>query len=326
MKEHDIIQFLKKQFYFVYPNTKITPIFVKRSVWGRNIRLYTTEDSFNLNWKKIKNIVSEQPKLAFLHIPKTGGTYINQSEAETNQPVISGYKKLGHRYVVTSEGDIKNPLYAHHDHQREYSTLIQYKDISNYIIFSNIRNPFSFLVSYLYHAGFGQTNYLDENHYDYDIAQKGFDYLLKTIADREDIWPNRKFLFPQLFSFNGDFIIDWLNRLETLDEDLKLLAEKYNRKYTQKEKQRIGGHRNYKTYYTDELIDLVYATWGRELSLFGYDFDGFIKNYSSLKGDISPQQKLNIKYFLSNDKLFIEGKEINSRDFSSDTLINLRNL
>jgi hypothetical protein len=38
--------------------------------------------------------------------------------------------------------------------------------------------------------------------------------------------------------------------------------------------QRVSVKRDYRLFYTDKLIDLVYQTWAREMGLFGFDFDG----------------------------------------------------
>ena len=157
----------------------------------------------------------------FIHIPKSGGTYLLQFETD-KQSVIHPIKCLGHICVINKS--ISTP--------EDFPPKIGYKDkkydqcwLKNYYVFSTIRNIFDWLVSYWGHSGGHNSKYVDKNHYDYEIAQKGFEYLVKTIAEREDEWPSRKFIHFAIFSYHGDLIVDWLNRTETLDEDLKALAK-----------------------------------------------------------------------------------------------------
>ena len=164
-------------------------------------------------------------------------------------------------------------------------------------------------VSYYHHAGGGRTKYIDERHYDYFKAQKGFEYLLKTIAERDrNTWPNRQFIFFQIFDDEGNLTVNWLNRTNTLDNDLKKFAMKFGFDFTKKGKQRIGHNEDYRSFYTSELVILVKTTWKRELKIFGFSFDEDASNDAYLGNNISPEIKDSIKYFWKDDKLFIDGK------------------
>jgi hypothetical protein len=255
--------------------------------------------------KQINNFLYRQvstPQLAYLHIPKTGGTYIAQSESN-RIPVLMPICYLNHAYVVDRYG-VANPLYYSYDQENE-KLVILLSELKQYTVFATVRNIFSWLVSYAWHAGGFNPKYKNPDYYDFDAANKGFDYLVKTIANRDDIWPNRKFIFCQLFSNNGFLVADWINRTETLDDDLKALASINNIAYNPRTKQRIGHKTDYREYYTESLIDLVYATWGRELRLFGYDFDGIMTSSNVLYKGVSENEKENIQYFWNEDKLSI---------------------
>jgi len=167
-------------------------------------------------------------------------------------------------------------------------------------------------VSYAGHAGGWNAKYRDPEHYDYEAANKSFDFLVKTIANREDLWPNRKFIHCQLFCNNGQLITDWLNKVETLDDDLTVLAVAAGVSYKRRPRQRVGCRTDYRQYYTDSLVELVYKTWSRELKLFGYDFESTELSSGLLHRAIDKKTKGSIQYYWSDDKLFLNGELINN--------------
>ena len=247
-------------------------------------------------------------KLLYLHIPKTGGTYLGQYES-SGQPVVSSVYSLNHKYIISDAG-IGNPIYAYHDPENYTKEVLLYKKIKRYFILSTIRNHFDWLVSYYGHAGGISPKYRNPDHYDYKNAQKGFDYLVQTIANRDDIWPNRKFIFFQLFSSNGQLVVDWLNRTKTLDQDLEQLAVAQGLSYEKKPKQRVAHRKKYHHYYTDMLIELVNITWKREIRLYGFDFEKDIPN-PELHHEVSVSKKRQIKYCWESDKLLIDNNNSN---------------
>ena len=246
-------------------------------------------------------------KLFFIHIPKTGGSYIRQYETD-KQPVISHMSTRGHTTIIEGKTSATYPPATGF-----LSTYVTNRtDIIDFSVFAVVRNIFSWLVSYAAHAGGFNPQYQDLDHYDYKNTQKGFDFLIKTIANRDgEIWPCRKFIHFQIFSDNGKLVTDYLPRNETLDKDLRQLSAKLNLNYTRKQKQRIGKHSDYRSYYTDSLIELVYETWGRELSLFGYTFDGIDISKATLKREIDANTKENVSYLWDSDTLKINKEIIN---------------
>ncbi len=255
----------------------------------------------------LRRFLNRKKELAYIHVPKTGGTYLGQLQSDRH-PVLP-VRYLGHIYV-TDQKKVPSPIYYPRDPQHYYQMTILLSKIQKYLVLSTVRNIFSWLVSYAWHAGGWNPKYHDPNHYDFVNANKSFDYLIKTIANREDLWPNRKFIFCQLFCNNGQLIVDWINRNETLDADLEILAGMHNRPYTKREKQRVGHETDYRTYYTDELIEIVYKTWGRELDLFGYDFDGVKPGSNSYYQAVNVESKNRVKYFWESDKLIVCDKTV----------------
>jgi hypothetical protein len=149
----------------------------------------------NKTTKTYKLIKSRDTKAIFLHCPKTGGSYINQHESRAI-PILSNVDDWGHATVHSVKG--RNPFYNYKD-TRINPTYLE-KEIGSRKVITVVRNHFDWLVSYYYHAGGDPKNkYYNPNHYDSHAAAKGFEYLVRSICDRDDVWPNKNFIFRQTF-------------------------------------------------------------------------------------------------------------------------------
>jgi hypothetical protein len=217
----------------------------------------------------VEPLTSSAREVAFIHVPKTGGTYVGQFETD-HVPVVRPITYLGHVTVLDPDAcfelDVARPF------QRD--VVLPRDRLKDAIVFSNVRNIYSFLVSYLHHAGGFNSRYHDPMHYDYEAANKGFDYLVHAIADREEPWPSRRFIHYSLFAQpSGEFLPHWINYTDFLDDDLRLMADRYGLQLELRPRQRVSGYLDYRRYYDDRLIDLVSSTWLHEMQLFGFDFD-----------------------------------------------------
>ena len=250
-------------------------------------------------YRKYYNIVNKHAKVCFLHVPKTGGTYIGQLDS-TAKPVIYPINYLGHSVVVNNPLDITDEFPPSGGYKK--SNFILKESLKNKTVITVVRNPFDWLVSYVGFAAGWNDKFMNKSHVDFDICSKGFDYAAKTILNRDTIWPSQRFLHFQLFSSDGDFIPDYILRNESLDSDLNDLSTKFNLKYVQRTKQKVGNRRDYREYYDDALIDLVNTRWGRDLDLFGYDFDGVLHNKITNR-ELSSLEKSSITYRYSQDDL-----------------------
>lgn len=245
--------------------------------------------------KTYKLIKSRDTKVIFLHCPKTGGSYINQP-ASRESLVLSNMDNWGHATVHHSVKG-RNPFYNYKGTKINPKYLE--KEIGSRKVITVVRNHFDWLVSYYYHAGGDPANkYYNPYHYDSHIAAKGFEYLVKSICDRDDVWPNKNFIFRQAFSSSGIFLPDYVARTHTLDDDLCKIASLANLKYKKGQRQRVGrANHEYKDYFEKNIIDLVYSTWNKEISLYGFDYED-VENDSYIigRGEILKEQKSAISY------------------------------
>lgn len=232
------------------------------------------------------------PKVGHVHIPKTGGTYTNTLN------ITLPHVNFSHIVCRDVRSDEYCPVGL---------SPINKTKLRDYFLFSNVRNPVTFLISY-YHHVIGFEGYINSNHYDYQNAKKGFDYLVHSILDREDTWPSRKFLFPMLFDQEGDLIVDWINRNECLDDDLASLATRFNCKFERREKARSAPKKsdNPLDYYSEDTLKNVLEFYSREMSLFGYTADGLIQPLFHLP----ETDKSALKYDYVSDSLHLNGSII----------------
>jgi hypothetical protein len=235
------------------------------------------------------------PLIGHIHVPKTGGTYTNS--LQETLPHIN----FSHVLVRSTQADYSCPVGL---------TTIKKNKLNSFFLFSTVRNPLSFFVSYYHHAqGFG--NYVNRNHYDYAAAQKGFDYLMQTIMNRSDKWPSRKFVFPQLFDQDGKCIIDWVNRNETLDADLNALCEYFGLNFSPGSKQRVSPkNKRWEEYYSDKLLHEVSLLYSREMKLFGYSGPDVVMPYIQTM----PMQKARVTYKYVPDELVIDGLILSNKE------------
>lgn len=262
-----------------------------RSGPARRLRAWLAEADANGNAAE-----PAQSKFCFIHIPKTGGTYVSQHDS-LDQSVVFPLRNLGHATVVDPDWQLFWDVPAPFGEANAFPKAC----LDRSFVFSNVRNPFSFFVSYLHHAAGTIENYRNPHHYDFVAANKGFDYLLKTIADRDAIWPSRKLVHYQLFAQpSGVSVISWVNCMAALDSHLLEMTGAFGLQYSRGKPQRVGPPGDYRSYYTDALADLVQRTWKREIDLFGFEFDEPRSRYTPL--ELTERAKAR-KYVLRSDEL-----------------------
>ena len=237
-------------------------------------------------------------QLLFLHVPKVGGNYIGAT--------LEGIDYTGNHFVYIDKEYLKQPSFPPKPagvnklwfNFAEEDIEIAVK--SKQLVFGSVRNPFDWLVSYWHVIPDGR-------------GTNNFSVFIKTIADRIETWPSKKLIFFPFFANDGRFLLDFVIRQESLDDDLNWLCSRFKGlKYKKSERVKVSANRefkDYRKYYSTELIDIVNKTWKRELDLYGYSFEGRTK-MGFISREVSEKTKELLEYFWDVDKLYFAGKEL----------------
>jgi len=198
-------------------------------------------------------------KFAFVHIPKTGGTYL--------------MSKLGLNPSENTLAWHNTTRGAIHPRQRDA------KD--NSFVFSVVRNPWARLLStYFYcmrkhpmdHIIYGRKNsnnfglWVDSLKQEYGESPPPKDR--KNESDYFWLAPQ----YDWLFSKSGVMVVDKLDKIEQSDYYLSILSEKIKNHEDVAIKNETK-HAHYSTYYSKSSMDLVYKWYKQDIEKFGYEFE-----------------------------------------------------
>lgn len=163
-----------------------------------------------------------------------------------------------------------------------------------------VRNPFDLLVSTY------EWNRVHENVMKAAPMDKGFkEWLRQTIFEPQVGYPNNKFLFFQMFDGIGRCKVDYVGRVETIDEDLQRVAEMTGRRYTKGNRLNTSNRKLFNDYYDSESEQWVAIHYIREFSIFGYSLLDQMGDFVNIRA-LLPNFKGEVEYDWATDKLTIE--------------------
>ena len=205
-------------------------------------------------------IISKRHKYVFVHIPKTAGSSI---ASEKYGGVL--YESLG-----------KNDLY-----RGGHKTVSELKEIvgeqwNGYFKFCFVRNPWDRFVSlYFYFKGdvIG-ANY--DNKINTKLGRKAYNcktfkqFCKKytTFESNRHFWPQSNWIYE-----NGKLCIDFVGRLETINQDFKAICKKLDLPEVQLPHYLKTSHGDYRGYYDESSKRLVGEYYRKDIELFGYRFE-----------------------------------------------------
>jgi len=205
--------------------------------------------------------------MIFVHTPKCGGSFIAHAIGRRRE-----------RHCFTR----RHPLLRGHKTYLEYREAFETLgiDITKYVTFSVVRNPWSWHVSfYHYVRGLTGRNLEDASVENAIMSKLSFSEYLQWVDDpdrpKRDGFPTTRNVSDWVVDETGKIVVDTVMRQETLREDLVRFQEKYSLRLTIPEKRvNTSRHDDYRKYYSSADVDLVRRRHKQDIELFGYDFEG----------------------------------------------------
>jgi len=206
-------------------------------------------------------MISHHHRCIFVHIPKTGGTTVEDiiwpDERSTNELWMGNTSKYCNKYQT---GGMQH-LFSSHI-RREVSEEVFYK----YFKFSFVRNPWGRVVS--------QFHYMKERpDLRAFIGMSINDPLIKyleLIQSRVHVqWDNQ---YKFIYSDKGELMVDFIGRFERFTEDVNKVLSILGIKGRSIPHRIKTDHKPYYEYYDDESIDIVRQLYKSDIMAFGYKF------------------------------------------------------
>ena len=204
-------------------------------------------------------------QLIFLHVPKCGGTFVQDVFAPYSSrcPTLTWKEARGHQTY------------------REYRQVFRgrHEDIHDYFIMTVVRNPWAWHVSwfnYVRAADGGKKSGLKVEHKQF--RKMSFrDYLNWLDDDHAKFTPPGMIKMQQtdwLCDAEGRIRVDAILRQETLFEDVSRLIEQLGIAIEPKQRSlNVSTRGDYRSYYTSDGIEQIARRHHRDIDLFGYEFD-----------------------------------------------------
>lgn len=227
-------------------------------------------------------MISHQQKCIFVHIPKTGGQSVEKYFMDVNG---FSQKDKNQLLLIKNTDPNKGPARLAHMRAHEYRDCghVSAEQYQDYFTFAIVRNPFSRLVSEFLHKK-----------YDSKFSFKHF--VFEALPEADDFSDAYRHIIPQsdyVVDSNGQVIVDFIGRFESLGEDFvtvcnklqlndtklphvnstssfRRMAERKLRHLFRVEK-RIK--KNYKEYYDNETIEQVARIYKSDIHMFNYQFE-----------------------------------------------------
>lgn len=220
-------------------------------------------------------LVSLEKKFIFIHVYKVAGTSIKKalepycytpqkiwynkilskaSRSLYNKPLIFDPKGIG-EYIIQNSGHVKA--------QEAKDALPELWE--NSFTFAFVRNPWDWQVS-LY-------NYMkkEKNHFQHQLA-----YSFQDFKDYLNWRVNNEIRFQTdfLLDQSGNLIVDFIGRLETINDDFSFICNKLGLSASLP-KVNVSNILPYQEFYDSEDRELVAKVFAKDINLLGYSFDSF---------------------------------------------------
>ena len=209
-------------------------------------------------------LISDSHQFIFLRMRKVASTSMKTILLPMCLPRPAG--KIAHlKSRAWLEWDYHRYVFRAHDDIRAAQRRMPAESFNRYFKFAFVRNPWDRLVS--------EYNFLLER------PTHGRHKKVKKLSDFKrfihmQVKRNDAYQINMLCDRQGKLLMDFVGKLENLEEDWQTVCKKIGIPYQQLQRKNATQHRHYQDYYDDETRQLVGRHWSREIELFEYTFDG----------------------------------------------------
>tara|TARA_B100002052_G_C15886579_1_gene601863 strand:- start:4753 stop:5475 length:723 start_codon:yes stop_codon:yes gene_type:complete len=226
------------------------PMFVQRFLINQYFNLFAKKSKDSVKYKDIINKFHDNSCI-FVHIPKTAGISLSKS-------IFGDQSDTTHLSV------------------RRLRLLFDKNEFNNYYKFTFVRNPWDKLFScYRYLKNGGDSNY-HTNWINNELNNyNDFNSFVEKWVNYKNIYTFSHFL-PQswfIVNSNNEINVDFIGRYENLNKDFQKICSELSIKpdlkyYNKSDKIKL----NYKDYYNQKSIDIVYKVYKEDIKRFKYDY------------------------------------------------------
>ena len=213
-------------------------------------------------------VINEEKKVAFLKISRSCGTPMvnalyNAPEQEDISPIMYLNTKSGKRLLKK--------------HMVEGKRIGYFGDLpdryNDYFKFTYVRNPFERLVStyeHKYHVN--APGYYSDYLFGFIAEDEGFETFIKKVVKIPYIFMEEHFAlqYPLVYKKNKP-VVGYVGKFEEIDETFPKILEKYKLGPMFVRKNTTAAKQTWMNYYTEELADLVYKKYKKDITYFGYE-------------------------------------------------------
>ena len=205
-------------------------------------------------------MISLKHNFLFIHIPKTAGNSIQnvlRAYSEDRIVCMAPHQDGVERFEVRSD------RFNIHKH----STLLDYRSqldeemFQRLFKFTSVRNPWDRLISFYFSPHRGRVIWDRQEFMRFvEVIPPLTDHIALEAPNNSDSGTN-------CFSYINHFI-----RFENLNHDFQQVCEQTGIPYTPLPQRNKSEHQYYKSYYDEEIVELVTRRFSEEIRFFGYTF------------------------------------------------------
>jgi hypothetical protein len=136
------------------------------------------------------------------------------------------------------------------------------KVFEEYFKFGFVRNPWDTMVSYYHFLHSNQSSHRNKKVQALDGFKQYLEYEIKR---------NKYHQTQFLTDNNGELLVDYVGRFESLQDDFDKICKKVNVSASMPHSNK-SKHKKYQEYYDEETKQMVAEHWKADIEMFGYTF------------------------------------------------------